>query len=87
MGQSEGSIFMMNLLDEQSLDKIMESAGTRLWKSFVIFGSASVAGSSRIHNCTAHQTNHRLVIHGCPVLYGCGIHLLGIVWSSTFSPP
>jgi len=48
MGQSEGSISMMNVLDEQSLDKIMESAGTRLWKSF---GSTSVTGSNRIHNC------------------------------------
>jgi len=32
---------MMNLLDEQSLDKIAENVGTRLWKGFVTFGSAS----------------------------------------------
>jgi len=30
----------MNLLDEQ-LDKIAENVGTRLWKGFVTFGSAS----------------------------------------------
>jgi hypothetical protein len=42
MGQCipEGSISMMYLLDEKSLDKIAESAGTRLWKGFVTFGSA-----------------------------------------------
>jgi len=33
----KGSLFMMNLLDEQSLDKMAESTGTCLWKSFVIF--------------------------------------------------
>jgi len=37
----EGSISMINLLDEQSLDKIAENAGTHLWKNFVTFGSAN----------------------------------------------
>jgi len=43
MGQRipERNISMMNLLDEQSLDKIAESAGTHLWKGFITFGSAS----------------------------------------------
>jgi len=35
------SISMMNLLDEQSLDKIAESAGTHLWRGFITFGSAN----------------------------------------------
>jgi hypothetical protein len=30
----EGSISMINLLDEKSLDKIAESAGARIWKRF-----------------------------------------------------
>jgi len=38
----EGSLFLMNLLDEQSLDKMAESTGTRLWKGFVIFSFTSV---------------------------------------------
>ncbi|KAH0946869.1 hypothetical protein HN011_011953 [Eciton burchellii] len=43
MGQRipEGSISMINLLDEKSLDKIAESAGARIWKGFITFGSVS----------------------------------------------
>jgi len=43
MGQRilEGSITMLNLLYEKSLDKIAENARVRLWKGFVTFGSAS----------------------------------------------
>lgn len=36
-----GSLSITNLLDEESLNKIAESAGARIWKSFVTFGSAS----------------------------------------------
>jgi len=53
---------MMNLLDEQSLNIITESEGTRLWKGFVTFVSVNAGSSlhsSHIHNRTAHQTNHQ----------------------------
>ena len=36
-----GSVSMINLLDEDLLNQIAESAGARLWMGFVIFGSAS----------------------------------------------
>lgn len=43
MGQQipAGSLSMLNLFDEKSLDKIAESAGIRLWRGFMTFGSAS----------------------------------------------
>lgn len=37
----EGSLSLMNLLDEASLNRIAENAGERLWKGFMNFGSAS----------------------------------------------
>lgn len=43
MGQEipAGSLSLTNLLDEESLNQRAESAGARLWKTFVTFGSAS----------------------------------------------
>jgi len=43
MGQDlpPGSVSMMNLFDDQTLEKIAESAGARLWRGFITFGSAS----------------------------------------------
>jgi len=43
MGESipSGSISMLNLLDEDSLNKIAETAGERVWQGFITFGSAS----------------------------------------------
>jgi len=68
---SEGNKSMLNHLDKQSFDKAAESAGTQLWKGFVIFASAS-AGIlyCYIHNCMANQTNHRWKhIRICHALY------------------
>lgn len=37
-----GSISFTNLLDEDSLERIAESVGKRVWKEFITFDSASV---------------------------------------------
>jgi len=81
---SEGSIFVMNLLDEKSLDKIAESAGTHLWKGFVTFGSASAGILAifvivRLIKLTINTIIHEYALHS---IYGCGIHLLSAIWSS-----
>jgi len=72
----------MNLLNEKSLDKIAESAGARLWKGFVTFGSAS-AGILAIFIITRLikliiDTYINMDIH----IHGCGIYLFATIWNS-----
>jgi len=73
---------MMNLLDEKSLDKVANSAGT-LWKSFVTFGSANegvlvVFIIVRLIKLIIN-TNITWTLFS---IYGCGIYLLAAIWSS-----
>jgi len=86
MGQriSEGSISMMNLLDEQSLDRIAESAGTYLWRGFITFGSVSAKVLAvfiivRLIKLIVDTIIHGYILHS---IYGCGIHLIAAIWSS-----
>jgi len=75
---------MMYLLDEKSLDKIAESAGARIWKEFVTFGSTSagvlpVFIIARLVKLIIDTIIHGYALHS---FYGCGIHLLAAIWSS-----
>jgi hypothetical protein len=86
MGQRipEGSISMINLLDEKSLDKIAESTGARIWKGFITFGSASagvlaVFIIARLAKLIIDTIRHGYALHS---FYGCGIHLLAAIWST-----
>jgi len=74
---------MMNLLDEQSLDKIADSAGTHLWRGFIMIGSASTAVLAvfiivRLMKLIVHTIIHVYTLHS---IYGCGIHLIAAIWS------
>lgn len=86
MGQSipAGSVSMLNLLDESSLEHIAENAGQRLWHAFVTFGSASagVIGVILLFRLTKLVID--TIIHGYALhsVYGWSIHLVGAVWSS-----
>jgi hypothetical protein len=76
----EGSISMMNLLDEKILDKIAEYARTPLERLgyiqishrvvLAIFINAQFIKPIIIHRYALHST------------YGCGIHVLVAIWSS-----
>lgn len=86
MGQSipAGSISMMNLLDEKSLEKIAETAGTRLWQGFITFGSASAGVMAifliiKLIKLIVDTTIHGYALHS---VYGWSLHLLGAIWSS-----
>lgn len=86
MGQTipSGSISMLNLLDEQALDHIAESAGKRLWRGFTIFGSASAGVLAifiiiRLIKLIIDTILHGYALHS---IYGWSLHLLGAVWSS-----
>lgn len=79
-----GSISMLNLLDEASINKIAESAGARMWKGFITFGSAS-AGIlaifiiARLVKLVIDTLIHGYALHS---VYGWSLHLLGAIWSS-----
>lgn len=86
MGQSipSGSIAMMNLFDEKSLEKIAESAGARLWQGFITFGSASAGVMAIFLIIKLVQLIIDTIIHGYALhsAYGWSLHLLGAIWSS-----
>lgn len=79
-----GSISIINLLDEDSLNRIAESAGVRLWTDFVIFESTSAGILAifiiiRIIKLVIDTLIHGYALHS---VYGWSMHLLGAVWSS-----
>jgi len=80
MGQSipGRSISMINLLDEESLDTVVESAGARIWKGFITFGSASAGIIAIIIIARLVKLIIDRILHGYALhyFYGCGIHLL-----------
>lgn len=79
-----GSISMINLLDEESLSKIAESTGKRVWKGFITFGSASAGVLAIFIIIRVVKLIIDTVIHGYALhsVYGWSMHLLGAVWSS-----
>ena len=86
MGQGipAGSLSMMNLLDEKSLDQLAESTGARLWKGFMSFGSASAGILGvfiiiRLVKLIADTLIHGYALHS---MYGWSLHLLGAIWTS-----
>lgn len=76
-----------NLLDENSLNKIVESTAAKVWKGFLNFGSATagIVGIFLIIRLTKLVIN--TIIHGYALhtVYGCSLHLLGALWSSLAS--
>lgn len=86
MGQDipPGSVSMLNLLDEKSLEKIAESAGARLWQGFITFGSASAGVLAifiliRLIKLIVDTIIRGYALHSA---YGWSLHLLGAIWSS-----
>lgn len=79
-----GTISLSNLLDEQSLERIAESAGRRLWNGFVSFGSASAGVLAIFIIIRSIKLIIDTIIHGYALhsIYGWSIHLIGAVWSS-----
>jgi len=86
MGQDlpPGSVSMMNLFDDQTLEKIAESAGARLWRGFMTFGSASAGVLAIFILIRLIKLIVDTIIHGYALhsVYGWSLHLIGAVWSS-----
>jgi len=79
-----GSISIVNLLDEESLNRIAESAGERLWKGFVTFGSASAGVLAIFIIIWVAKLIIDTIIHGYALhsVDGWSVHLLAAIWSS-----
>lgn len=78
------TVSVYNLLDEASLNKIAESAATKVWKGFVTFGSATAGIFGifliiRLVKIVIDTAIHGYALH---TAYGCSMHLLGAIWSS-----
>ncbi|XP_025996899.1 uncharacterized protein LOC113005487 [Solenopsis invicta] len=71
-------------MDENALNKIAESAASRIWKGFVSFGSARAGLFGiflivRLIKIIIDTTIHGYALH---TVYRCSMHLLGALWSS-----
>jgi len=75
---------MTNLLDEETLDKIAESAGERIWKAFTSFGSVSAGVIGIVLIFRFIKLIVDTLIHGYALhsIYGWSVHLFGAVWTS-----
>jgi len=78
------AVSMYNMLDEASLNKIVDSTTSKVWKGFFTFGlaTAGVFGIFliiRIIKLIIDTTIHGYALH---IVYGCSMHLLGALWSS-----
>lgn len=79
-----GTISLSNLLDEQSLERIAEGTGRKLWTGFISFGSASAGVLAIFVIVRAVKLIIDTIIHGYALhsIYGWSIHLIGAIWSS-----
>ena len=81
---SANGVSVYNLLDEASLNKIVESATSRVWRGFVNFGSATAGVMGifiiiRVIKLIIDTAIHGYALH---TVYGCSLHLIGAIWSS-----
>lgn len=83
-GLSPNSISFDGLLDEHSLEKIAKSTMGRIWKGFIEFGSISAAILSIFIIFKFIKGLVDVMINGYTLhsVYGCGIHILGAMFSS-----
>ncbi|XP_039315264.1 uncharacterized protein LOC120359894 [Solenopsis invicta] len=78
------TVSLYNMLDEDALNKIAESAASRVWRGFISFGSATAGLFGifliiRLIKIIIDTTIHGYALH---TAYGCSMHLLGALWSS-----
>lgn len=80
----DGSISMYNLLDEQTLTRIVESTTTKVWSGFITFGSATAGILGifvvvRIIKIIIDTLIHGYALHS---VYGWSLHLIAAIWGS-----
>ncbi|KYQ54168.1 hypothetical protein ALC60_12379 [Trachymyrmex zeteki] len=78
-----GTVSLTNLLDEDSINRIAESSGAKLWAGFITFGFASAGILAvfiiiRVIKLIIDTLIHGYALHS---VYGWSMHLIGAVWS------
>lgn len=78
------TVSLFNLLDEESLQKIVDSTTSKIWSGFITFGSATAGVMGifliiRFVKFAIDTAIHGYALHSA---YGCTLHLVGAVWSS-----
>lgn len=78
------AISVYNLLDEDSLNKIVENTAAKIWKGFMNFGSATAGVVGVIMIIRLIKLVIDTIIHGYALhtVYGCSLHLIGALWDS-----
>ena len=74
----------MNLLEEETLDKIAQSACGRFWTIFSNFSTASAGFIRIIIIIRTIKLIADTIIHGYALhsIFGWSIHLIGALWDS-----
>jgi len=78
------AISLYNLLDEASLQKIVDNTASRIWSGFITFGSATAGVFGVLITIRLVKLTIDIAIHGYALhsAYGCSLYILGAIWSS-----
>lgn len=81
---NNNAVSIYKLLDEDSLNKIVENTASRMWRGFMSFGSATAGVVGVLMLIRLVKFIIDITIHGYALhtVYGCSMHLLGALWSS-----
>ena len=77
-------ISLTNLLDEESLNKIVDSTWNKMWSTFLTFGTASAGILGVFLIARGIKLAIDTIIHGYALhtIYGWSLYLLGSIWDS-----
>lgn len=77
-------ISLTNLLDEESLNKIVNSTWNKMWSTFLTFGTASAGILGVFLIARGIKLAIDTIIHGYALhtIYGWSLYLLGAIWDS-----
>ncbi|XP_076384513.1 uncharacterized protein LOC143263387 [Megalopta genalis] len=79
-----GTLSLMDMINEDTLNQIAENAATKFWNGFLRFGSVSAGLIGIFIIFRIFKTIVDTIIQGYQIhsTYGCGLHLCGAAWSS-----
>lgn len=81
---NKNDVTMFNLMDQNTLDKIAESTGKRLWDGLITFGTvgAAIYAISVVFTLTKYVLDTTIHGHALHSAYGCSTHILGAIWGA-----
>ena len=75
---------LMKLLTEDTMEKIVESTGAKLWEKFMTFGTASAGIIAIFLIIQIIKMVIEIIINGFLLhrIYGWSVHMMGVIWGS-----